>query len=645
MWVADMEFATAPSVLRAMRERLEHPCFGYFEYPQEYYDRIAWWHERRNGLVALNPVNICYDNGVLGGVANALAVVCSRGDKVLVHAPTYTGLTNTLKNAGYDLVTSWLQRDAEGVWRMDYEDMERKLATREVHAAILCSPHNPTGRVWERWELERAMGNAGYDLVTSWLQRDAEGVWRMDYEDMERKLATREVHAAIRCSPHKPTGRVWVRWELERAMGLFRKYDVYVISDEIWTDIVLGHAAIRCSPHKPTGRVWVRWELERAMGLFRKYDVYVISDEIWTDIVLGGSVHIPTQSVSDDARMRTVALSAPSKTFNFAGIIGSYRVVYNPWVQARLAKQASLSHYNMQNVLSMHALLGAYSDESLGQAGEFVALQHAKRALHACAFGCIQRRGRCLGRRVRLAKQASLSHYNMQNVLSMHALLGAYSDEGAAWVDELREVLGRNARIASEFFEGIAGVDFARPQGTYMLFLDCDGWCAAHGMDIDELLRSGVEVGVLWQDGRPFGGDSLSHYNMQNVLSMHALLGAYSDEGAAWVDELREVLGRNARIASEFFEGIAGVDFARPQGTYMLFLDCDGWCAAHGMDIDELLRSGVEVGVLWQDGRPFGGDRTIRINLALPTARLREALERLAAYVFVREGRSSLWRM
>ena len=361
MWVADMGFATAPSVLRAMRERLEHPCFGYFEYPQEYYDRIAWWHGRRNGVVGLEPENIGYENGVLGGVANALAVLCSCGDKVLVHAPTYTGFTNALKNMGYDLVTSWLQRDAEGVWRMDYEDMERKLATREIHAAILCSPHNPTGRVWERWELERAM------------------------------------------------------------------------------------------------------------GLFRKYDVYVISDEIWSDIVLGGSTHIPTQSVSDDARMRTVALYAPSKTFNLAGLIGGYRVVYNPWLQARLAKQASLSHYNMQN-----------------------------------------------------------------------------------------------------------------------------------------------------------------------VLSMHALLGAYSDEGAAWVDELREVLGRNVRIASEFFEGIAGVDFARPQGTYMLYLDCGGWCAAHGMDIDELLRSGVEVGVLWQDERPFGGEKTIRINLALPTARLREALERLAAYVFVR---------
>lgn len=99
-----------------MRERLEHHASDISSIRQEYYDRIAWWHERRNGVVGLKPENIGYENGVLGGVANALAVVCSRGDKVLVHAPTYTGFTNTLKNAGYDLVTSWLQRDAEGVW-------------------------------------------------------------------------------------------------------------------------------------------------------------------------------------------------------------------------------------------------------------------------------------------------------------------------------------------------------------------------------------------------------------------------------------------------------------------------------------------------------------------------------------------------
>lgn len=340
MWVADMSFATAPSVIRALRERVEHPCFGYFDAPAAYYERVAEWHRVRNGVEGIAPEHIGYENGVLGGVASALGVLCSQGDKVLVHAPTYIGFTKTLKNAGYEMVHSPLVRDAEGVWRMDFDDMERKLATGSIHAAIFCSPHNPTGRVWERWEIERAM------------------------------------------------------------------------------------------------------------ELFRRYDVYVVSDEIWSDILLDGHKHIPTQSVSEDARMRTVALYAPSKTFNLAGLIGSYHIAYNPWLCDRLAKQASLSHYNSQNVLSMHALLGAYTEE------------------------------------------------------------------GMAWVDELNDVLSENARIACEFFEGISGVECARPQGTYMLFLDCAGWCEAYGVSIDDVQRAGVRVGVLWQDGRAFGGDATIRLNL-----------------------------------------------------------------------------------------------------------------------------------
>lgn len=340
MWVADMSFATAPSVLSSLRERIEHPCFGYFEYPPAYYESIAWWHASRKGMAGIVPENIGYENGVLGGLANALGVLCSRGDKVLVHAPTYVGFTNTLKNAGYELVSSPLVRDDAGVWRMDYEDMERKIVEGKIHAAILCSPHNPTGRVWERAELERAM------------------------------------------------------------------------------------------------------------DLFAKHDVYVVADEIWSDILLDGATHIPTQEVSEDARMRTVALYAPSKTFNLAGLIGSYRVVFNPWL------------------------------------------------------------------RDRLAKQSTLTHYNSQNVLSMHALLGAYSQEGAAWVDGLLGVLSENARIAHEFFSGIPGVSCARPQGTYMLFVDCSSYCAARGIGIDEVLRAGVGVGVLWQDGRPFGGEATIRLNL-----------------------------------------------------------------------------------------------------------------------------------
>lgn len=340
MWVADMSFATAPCVLRALRERIDHPCFGYFEAPQRYYDAVIAWHERRNGVHGMRPEHIAYENGVLGGVASSLAVLCSRGDKVLVHAPTYVGFTKTLKNAGYDLVASQLVPDEDGVWRMDFDDMERKIIENDIHAAIFCSPHNPTGRVWERWEIERAM------------------------------------------------------------------------------------------------------------EIFRIHDVYVVSDEIWSDLLLDGHVHIPTQSVSEDACNRTVALYAPSKTFNLAGLVGSYRVVYNDWLRARLDKEESLSHYNSQNVLSMHALLGAYSDE------------------------------------------------------------------GMAWVDELTCVLSENARIAYEFFSALPGVSVARPQGTYMLFVDCSGWCRGHDVSIDDVLRSGVEVGVLWQDGRPFGGEATIRMNL-----------------------------------------------------------------------------------------------------------------------------------
>ncbi len=331
MWVADMNFATAPSIPQKVAERLEHPLYGYFEPRQEYYDAIIRWQQERHGVQGLTKECIGYENGVLGGVVSALNVFCSRGDKVLLHSPTYVGFTGSLGNNGYDMVLSPLQRDAQGVWRMDFADMEKKLKEQSIHAAVFCSPHNPCGRVWERWELEEAM------------------------------------------------------------------------------------------------------------ALFKKYDVMVVSDEIWSDIILDGNTHIPTQSISEDARMRTAALYAPSKTFNLAGLIGSYHIIYNPWI------------------------------------------------------------------RDRVLKESSLCHYNSMNVLSMYALLGAYSDEGAEWADELCQVLSGNVAYACDYIaEHFPGVSVARPQGTYMLLLDCSDWCSQHGKTIDDVQRAGVEAGVIWQDGRAF---------------------------------------------------------------------------------------------------------------------------------------------
>ena len=120
-----------------------------------------------------------------------------------------------------------------------------------------------------------------------------------------------------------------------------------------------------------------------------------------------------------------------------------------------------------------------------------------------------------------------------------------------------------------------------------------------------------------------------------NVLSMHALIGAYQPEGYEWVDELREVITGNVDYAISFIEEhFEGVTLSRPQGTYMLFIDCEGWCKKHGKTMDELIRAGWDVGVIWQDGRPFHGEYSIRINLALPLSRVKEAFARLEKYVF-----------
>ena len=214
------------------------------------------------------------------------------------------------------------------------------------------------------------------------------------------------------------------------------------------------HAAIFCSPHNPCGRVWTREEILQFTELCRKYDVKIISDEIWSDMTLFGNRHIPTQSVSEDARNRTVALYAPSKTFNLAGLVGSYHIIYNKTIRDRVLKESSLSHYN-----------------------------------------------------------------NM-NVLSMYALIGAYSPEGYAWVDELLKVLGQNIDYACDFIANrLPGVEVTKPEGTYMLFADCSKYCERTGKSLDDVLSAAWRVGVAIQDGRPFHGECCTRINLALPLS------------------------------------------------------------------------------------------------------------------------------
>ncbi len=332
MWVADMNFATVPTIQEAVVERMAHPAYGYFMPSQEYYNSIMNWQKEQNGVEGIEVENIGYENGVLGCVASALNAFTSQGEPILVHRPCYIGFLHVLEDLGRKIIYSDLKKDENGTWRMDFDDMDKKIKENKIHFAIFCSPHNPTGRVWEREEIEGAM------------------------------------------------------------------------------------------------------------EVYKNNDCVVVSDEIWSDLILEGHKHIPTQMVSEDAKQRTIGVYAPSKTFNLAGLIGSYHIIYNKYLNDKVKREGSLTHYNSMNVLSMHALIGAYRKE------------------------------------------------------------------GQEWVGELCQVLEQNVDYACEFINAnFKGVKVSKPQATYMLYLDCEEWLKENNKSLDELLKAGAEVGVIWQDGSQFG--------------------------------------------------------------------------------------------------------------------------------------------
>ena len=127
MWIADMNFPTVPSVQEEIIKRVNHPAFGYFAPSEEYYHSIIDWQNKRNGVTGLLPEHIGYENGVLGGLLSALTAYAAPGDAVLVHSPTYIGFTHCLNNNGFHIVHSPLVKDEDGIWRMDYVDMEEKI--------------------------------------------------------------------------------------------------------------------------------------------------------------------------------------------------------------------------------------------------------------------------------------------------------------------------------------------------------------------------------------------------------------------------------------------------------------------------------------------------------------------------------------
>ena len=105
-------------------------------------------------------------------------------------------------------------------------------------------------------------------------------------------------------------------------------------------------AMLLCSPHNPGGRVWTREELEKLDAFCQKHNIFVIADEIHNDLILTDREHIMYGNVSEHAKMNSIICTAPSKTFNLAGLVGSYHIIYNRLLRDRVEKASSLSHYN-----------------------------------------------------------------------------------------------------------------------------------------------------------------------------------------------------------------------------------------------------------------------------------------------------------
>lgn len=252
MWIADMDFATPDCVLDALHKRIQQPTFGYFSPGQEYYDAIIHWRKTRFGIQDLTADCIRDENTTVGAAVTAMLLSTQPGDGILVNAPNYNGFTAAIKNAQRRLVKSPLVQDEDGVWRMDFADMERCIQTEKIRCFLFCSPHNPTGRVWTKPEL---------------------------------------LQLAELCS---------------------------------------------------------------------RYQVLVVADEIWSDFVFKPLEHLSFSQVSDYAHEHSVSVYGPSKTFNLAGLRCGYSVIYNKQLGKEYAQISQMSHYNLPNTFTVEATIAAY---------------------------------------------------------------------------------------------------------------------------------------------------------------------------------------------------------------------------------------------------------------------------------------------
>lgn len=215
MWVADMDIKAAPEIVESMKKKVEQEIFGYVYRPDSYYKTATEWLKKRFGY-EISPSSLIHSPGVVPSMSILVKMLTKNSDKILIQTPVYPPFASAVKDNGRELVENPLVKDEKGYYTIDFEDLEKKLSLGEVKLFILCNPHNPVGRVWKKEELLK-MGE-----------------------------------------------------------------------------------------------------------LCKKYNVRILADEIWRDLIMPGYKHTPMASLSKEIEDITITLFSPTKSFNLAGLQASF---------------------------------------------------------------------------------------------------------------------------------------------------------------------------------------------------------------------------------------------------------------------------------------------------------------------------------
>lgn len=252
LWVADMDFPTAPCVQKAVAEKATHGIFGYSRPDERYYSALKkWFAERHNYKIqeewVVNTPGVCF------ALASAVKAFTKEGESVLVQEPVYYPFFNTIKALNRKVVNNPLVLK-NGHYEINFEDFEAKIVAENVKMFILCSPHNPGGRVWKKEELQRI------------------------------------------------------------------------------SEICLKHS------------------------------VLVVSDEIHSDIVFEGSRHTVYGSLSESAAENSIICTAPSKSFNLAGLQFSNIIIPNAKLRIAFQREVDRTGYDEPSLMGIVAATAAYSE-------------------------------------------------------------------------------------------------------------------------------------------------------------------------------------------------------------------------------------------------------------------------------------------